>query len=482
MQRRIALSLAVILALSTLLSVPTRAIVRSPIEINSGVNFDWNRSFRIGESELAFAISCPMRLSVSGLTDKVLPGENFNVRMAIDFTPGSYLILGSSRFNLDEPIRRLLTRIEKIDLKPLEELVLHAAKSITLCVAGRIASETIGLVGRIVIDNTDMWIMNELEVEALTSGPVTVSNSLLRTWFGKSATMILQVGQVTQRGLSMAVSYVSRWVMRLHFDFKQSLYSHPLVGGIVRKIRDALRLPWEPELGTAEGGSTPVLSSRILVPDFAIEAMSSTQAVIQGEQARFTISLTSLDEFDSLVRLTIQGLPKGATGYFRPQEITPTADTMLMVETSPTTNPGSYALTVIGAGGGKTHQFPLQLVVNARPEIRASDTRISTWTGGQPPVWITEQMFILMMAAISAVLLIGLTYAIVRKRTAAVPADYSLGPSRDRPEKAASPSRVRPTHPSAITVGTVFCRFCGVRIHSDAAYCPMCGRKQPATV
>ena len=465
--------------------VPVQAIVRNPLTIDSGVNFGWNRSFKIGESELVFAIGCPMRLSVSGLSDKVLSGESFNVRMAIDFTSGSYFSLGGSRFDLDEPIRRLLTRIEKIDLKPLEELVLHAAKSITLCVAGRIAAETVGLAGRVVIDNTEMWIMNRLEVEALTSGPVTASNGLLRTWFGKSATMILQVGQVTQRGLSMAVSYVSRWVMSFHFDFKQSLYSHQLIGGIMRKIRDAMHLPWEPVLGTAEGSSTPSLSSRILVPDFAMQAMSSAQAIIQGEQARFTISLTSLDEFDSVVRLAIKGLPKDATGYFMPEEVTPTASTVLTVETSPSTSPGSYTLTLTGEGGGKIHQLSLELVVNARPEIRTTDVRIRTSTGteGRLPVLITEQMpIILLMVALSAVLLIGLAYAIVRKRTAAAPADYSLGPSRDRPEKAVSPSRVRPTHPSAITVGTVFCRFCGVRIHSDAAYCPMCGRKQPAIV
>jgi len=431
-----------------------------------------------------------MRLSVSGLPNKVLSGETFHISIAIDSTSGSYFSLGERSFSLDAILSILQNRIEKIDLRPLEELVLHGVQSIGSAAVlyatksvfeAKLASELIGRVGKFVIDNTELWIMNQLEVEAIASGPAAVSNNVLRTWFGKSATMVLQVGQVVQRGITLAVSFVSRWVMRFHFDLKQSLYSHQLIGGIMRKIRDALQLPWEPELGTAKGGSTPSLSSKILLPDFTIQPLSYVQTVTQGESAKFPIRVASLDEFDSSVRLNVQGLPVGATGFIRPDEVTPDAESVVTIETG-LVGPGSYTLIVTGEGGGKTHQSSLQLVVNARPEIRTTDvrTRTSIWTGGQPQGWIAERTpIILLMVALSAVLLIGLTHAILRKRTTTMSADHSADPSRCRPAKAAWSSRVRPTHPSAATEGTVFCRFCGVQIHPDAAYCPTCGRKQP---
>jgi hypothetical protein len=413
-----------------------------------------------------------MRLSVSGLPDKVLSGETFQINMAIDSTSGSYFSLGERSFSLDGILRLLQNRIEKIDFRPLEELMLHGVQSISYAtvlsytrsiIEAKLASELIGRVGNFVIENTEIWIMNQLEVEAISSGPVTVSNNVLRTWFGRSATMALQVGQVVQRGLSLDLSFVSKWVMQFHFDFKQSLYSHQLIGGIMRKIKDALHLPWEPVLGTSKGSSTPSISSRILLPDFTVQTVSGVQSVFQGEQARFRISLTSLDEFDSPVRLTVQGLPTGANGFFGPNEVTPSGDTVLTVETGTGTNLGSHTLTVTGEGGGKTHQVSMQLVVNARPQVRTTDMRTTrdTWTPSQTLVPYWQQAPLMGITVIAGVaLLIGLVYVISRRTTTGI---QRVSPTSQR--------RVLNQHELR------FCRFCGEPSELGSNFCLRCGKK-----
>lgn len=420
--RKTACLLILVATFSVTISVPTQAVVRQSQAIQSMVGFSWNPSFKIRDSVISFTIGVPMSLSASGLPNKVLSGESHSISIGVGPISGAYFKLGEKSYSLDRILSTLGNKIEKIDLKPIEDLVLDKVAILAGLAMGPVlgpaASTSVRLAGKTVIENTDLWLMNELEVEGRTSGPSSVSGTL-RTWFGRSGTMTFQVAYVAERGLQAAVSFMSRWVMRLHFDLKQSLYSHSILGPIVSKIAEALHLPWEPVLGMSGGSSTPTFSCRILVPDFDVRMMSSTQAVVQGERTSCQIRLSSLDEFDSPVALSIRGLPSGVTASFSATQLTPTADTILSIQTGASALTGSHTLTVTAEGGGKTHEVTVQLSIVQRPQPMTTDSLTVTRTPGSegsPPLAPTAAASpILMLIAIG--LIVTFVGLLVRRGT-----------------------------------------------------------------
>jgi hypothetical protein len=103
-------------------------------------------------------------------------------------------------------------------------------------------------------------------------------------------------------------------------------------------------------------------------PDFTITAEPASQTVSQGDSAPYTISLTSLNGFNSPVTLSVSGLPTGATGIFNPNPVTPSNSSILTINTSKTTPTGNYTLTITGAGGEITHQTTVALNIAATGE------------------------------------------------------------------------------------------------------------------
>ena len=100
-----------------------------------------------------------------------------------------------------------------------------------------------------------------------------------------------------------------------------------------------------------------------LVADFEATAEPSSQTIAQDESTQYTVSLTSLNGFDSPVTLSVAGLPSGATAAFTPESVTPSGESTLEVSTSASTPAGTYELTIKGEGGGKTHSTTVTLII-----------------------------------------------------------------------------------------------------------------------
>jgi uncharacterized repeat protein (TIGR01451 family) len=101
--------------------------------------------------------------------------------------------------------------------------------------------------------------------------------------------------------------------------------------------------------------------------DFKIQVNPQTRNIYPGEDAGFTIKLTSENGFDTETALTIDGLPEGATASFQHASITPSASTTCRIKTSSETPLGKYTITFTAEGGDKSHSAEITLNVRERP-------------------------------------------------------------------------------------------------------------------
>jgi hypothetical protein len=105
-------------------------------------------------------------------------------------------------------------------------------------------------------------------------------------------------------------------------------------------------------------------------PDFALTAAPAAASAVAGSVPTFTIGVTARNGFTSVVTLALSGLPAAVgSARFTPASITTAGTSQLVVTTSPTAPPGTYALSVVGSGGGKTHAVPVSLTVTPAPDF-----------------------------------------------------------------------------------------------------------------
>jgi subtilase family serine protease len=116
------------------------------------------------------------------------------------------------------------------------------------------------------------------------------------------------------------------------------------------------------DLVTGLGSPLTTDYAPVTTPDFSISASPNTQTVAQGGSANYTITITPSNGFNSVVSLSVNGLPTGANGAFTPN---PTiSSSSLSVTTSSSTPAGTYTLTISGASGSLTRTTTVTLVVN----------------------------------------------------------------------------------------------------------------------
>lgn len=100
-------------------------------------------------------------------------------------------------------------------------------------------------------------------------------------------------------------------------------------------------------------------------PDFTISATPSSQTVVQGSGASYTVNTSALNGFTGSVGLTISGLPTGAGATFTPGSVTAGGSSTLAVTTAASTPTGTYTLTITGTSGTLVHTTTVTLVVNS---------------------------------------------------------------------------------------------------------------------
>jgi hypothetical protein len=108
-------------------------------------------------------------------------------------------------------------------------------------------------------------------------------------------------------------------------------------------------------------------------PDFTLSASPSTVTVAQGNVGSSTITVTSLNGFNSSVSLSVTGCPAPTTCVLNPASVTPPANgsatSTLTLTVSGSTGAGTYPLTITDGG---SHTTSVSLIVTA-PNFTISD-------------------------------------------------------------------------------------------------------------
>jgi len=104
-------------------------------------------------------------------------------------------------------------------------------------------------------------------------------------------------------------------------------------------------------------------------PDFSIAASPSSLSIAQGSSGTSTITITSLNGFNSATTLSASGLPSGVTAAFSTNPVTPPANgsatSTLTLTASGTATTGNATVTVTGTSGALTHSTTIALTVTS---------------------------------------------------------------------------------------------------------------------
>ncbi len=138
-------------------------------------------------------------------------------------------------------------------------------------------------------------------------------------------------------------------------------------------------------LGTPNGGTA---FSYPVTPDYSISVSPSSQAVLTGDSADYTVTSASSGGFAGTVTFSVNGLPADSTASFNPTTVTGSGYSTMTVSTASTTPAGTYALAIVGVSGLLTHTAYATLVVSVPPppdfSISMSPTSVTvSSTGGE---------------------------------------------------------------------------------------------------
>jgi hypothetical protein len=97
--------------------------------------------------------------------------------------------------------------------------------------------------------------------------------------------------------------------------------------------------------------------------DFSLDATPTSQSVKAGQSASFTADVKLVSGIAQPVTLSLSGLPSGATYSLSLPSADPTFTSALQISSQASLSPGTYTLTIVGTGGGKTHSTSVNLVV-----------------------------------------------------------------------------------------------------------------------
>ena len=126
-------------------------------------------------------------------------------------------------------------------------------------------------------------------------------------------------------------------------------------------------------------------------PNFTVAASPTSQSVIQGNSASYTVTQTAVNNYAATVSYSVSGLPAGATAAFTPASVAASGTTTLSVSTAATTPAGSYTLTITGTDGTLTHTASVTLIVTAIDfSLSASPASQSVNQGNSTSYTVTE--------------------------------------------------------------------------------------------
>jgi subtilisin family serine protease len=117
---------------------------------------------------------------------------------------------------------------------------------------------------------------------------------------------------------------------------------------------------------TATSGTTTHTASvtlTVVVRDFAISASPTTQTVVHGKTATFTISVSAIGGYTGKVKLSRTGVPPRTTTTWSSTTVLVPGSSTFKVKTAARTPAGTYLIVVTAKCGLLSHQVTLTLVV-----------------------------------------------------------------------------------------------------------------------
>ena len=123
-----------------------------------------------------------------------------------------------------------------------------------------------------------------------------------------------------------------------------------------------------------QGLASQPATRTITVSNFSVSATPSSQAVMAGQSATYTATVTPASGFTGTVDFSVTGLPSGATVTFTPSSVAGSGSTSMSIATTAATPPGSYPLVIRGTSGPITRTANVTLVINGDFTIAANPT------------------------------------------------------------------------------------------------------------
>src|SRR5262249_19306968 len=114
--------------------------------------------------------------------------------------------------------------------------------------------------------------------------------------------------------------------------------------------------------GSPRGNSTIAALIGFGTNDFTLNASPVGFTVVQGGVATCLVQVAPMNRFSGNVTLAMSGLPGGVTSSLNPISVT-TNQSLVTLNVSSSTVPGSYPLVLTATGGGLTHTLTFNLTV-----------------------------------------------------------------------------------------------------------------------
>ena len=119
---------------------------------------------------------------------------------------------------------------------------------------------------------------------------------------------------------------------------------------------------------THSAGVTLVVNQPVPPPaDFTLSVFPASQTVQAGQNSGYGISIAPVNGFTGVVVLSVNGLPANSTGTIAPSSIATSGTTNLTVNTTLSTAPGMYTLTIRATSGNLVHTGTVTLNVTPPP-------------------------------------------------------------------------------------------------------------------
>jgi len=149
------------------------------------------------------------------------------------------------------------------------------------------------------------------------------------------------------------------------------------------------------------GGKTRTKTAKLVVSsvsDFTLDVTPQSQAASPGQSVIYVVTVTSHNNFNSPVVLSLSGYPAGLTPSFNPASVTPPKNgaqtSVLMLTVASSIVQGSYAFTVMGVGGGLMYSKQIVLTVGVGGDFSLSADpsalSVTVGSGGTSTIRVTS--------------------------------------------------------------------------------------------